>query len=140
MEEMITEFLAQIETQASKTLSEDIDPEVCKKRMMKWQEDTSTSPSGLHLGHYKAVYKPHAWTYELESEERKELDEKQLKISKLQLQLLNLALKNKVIFVRWLVIHSILLFKDKTNFFLHWTRNINIYEADYNLILKIKMD
>ena len=119
MEDMITEFLTQIEAQASETLSGVIDPESWRRRMMKWREDTSTSPSGLHLGHYKAVYKPHVWTYELESEEKKELDEKQQKISTLQIQLLNLALKNKVIFTQWLVINSILLFKDKTNHFLH---------------------
>ena len=32
----------------------------------------------------------------------------------------------------------VILFKDKTNSFLHRTRNIHIFEADYNLMLKIK--
>jgi hypothetical protein len=38
----------------------------------------------------------------------------------------------------WKIIHSILLFKYKTNCFLHRTRNINLYKADYNMVLKIK--
>jgi ABC-type uncharacterized transport system YnjBCD substrate-binding protein len=61
------------------------------------------------------------------------MDARQMKIKEFHIHLLN-----QVTFSQWKVVHSILLFKDKTNNFIHRTRNINIYEADYNMILKIK--
>jgi hypothetical protein len=66
------------------------------------------------------------------------MDVRQKKIKEFQLHLLTLIIENKVTLSQWKVLHSILLFKDKTNTFIHQTRNINIFKADHNMILKIK--
>jgi hypothetical protein len=83
-------------------------------------------------------YKPHSYTYEENTEQKSKMDARQTKIKELQVNLLNMIIENQVTLSRWKVVHSILLFKDKTNKFIHRTQNINIYEADYNMILKIK--
>ena len=35
------------------------DPDTWKKKILKWKEATTTSPSGIHLGHYKSLFKLH---------------------------------------------------------------------------------
>jgi hypothetical protein len=107
-------------------------------QMKHWKERTTTSPSGLHLGHHKALFSPHKFTFEEDSEKKSELDEKQQDILQAYMTIYNLALKHMIILSRWKVVHSIVLFKDKSNRYLHRIRNIHIYEADYNLLLKQK--
>ncbi|KAI2495020.1 hypothetical protein MHU86_19495 [Fragilaria crotonensis] len=111
-----------------------------------WTESTTTSPSGLHLGHYKALiakhsYKTDASDDELTSEfkqQREELDFKQHELFCLHLNMLNYALKRGYSYKRWQIIANTILFKDPDNVHLHRTRVIHIYEADFNLALGVK--
>jgi Reverse transcriptase (RNA-dependent DNA polymerase) len=80
----------------------------------------------------------HKYSYEDESKEKQELDNKQSEILQSFLYLLNLALQSGIPFDRWKKVHSIVLFKDNDNRYVHRIRNIHIYEADYNLILRLK--
>jgi Reverse transcriptase (RNA-dependent DNA polymerase) len=107
-------------------------------KMKKWKERTTTSPSGLHLGHHKSLFSPHKYTHDDPCAEKAELDNKQSSILTAYMTLYNMVLKKSIVLSRWKTVHSIVLFKDSTNKYLHQIRNIHIYEADYNLLLKLK--
>ena len=108
-----------------------------------WQESTSTSPSGLHLGHYKALIARHDYS-DVEAETIEEnakkdgWDHMQSCLLRLHVQQLNYALERGYAYQRWRTVVNTILFKDPDNVRIHRTRVIHIYEADYNLMLGIK--
>ena len=108
-----------------------------------WTESTSTSPSGLHLGHYKALIARHDYS-EIEAETIEETAQKdewnhmQGCLLRLHVQMLNYALERGYAYQRWRTVVNTILFKDLDNVRIHRTRVIHIYEADYNLMLGIK--
>ena len=83
-----------------------------------WKESTSTSPSGRHLGHYRTAI----------------LDDA---VANLHTQLLNLPIACGFAPERWT--HSVtpLIEKDDGRPYLTRLRVIHLFEADYNLFLKI---
>ncbi|KAI2499828.1 hypothetical protein MHU86_14645 [Fragilaria crotonensis] len=115
-----------------------------------WKETTTTSPSGVHLGHYKALIAPHEYSHIGDEDEdvnadgvsrtelRDELNMMQTAIRELHLQVINYALERGFTYTRWQTIANTMLFKEKNNIKIHRTRVIHIYEADYNLILGLK--
>ena len=111
-----------------------------------WKESTTTSPSGLHLGHLKALIARHSFSSDEDDDElteefkaqRDELNFKQQALLDLQLTMLNYALERGYAYDRWKTIANTILFKDPDNNRIHRTRVIHIYESDYNLILGIK--
>ena len=119
-----------------------LDEYVSKLRV--WRESTATSPSGLHLGHYKAMIARHAYSHvtDTDTEElrlcKAELDFKQSAILEVHLALLNYAMECGYSYRRWHTVANTILFKDQDNIRIHRTRVIHIYEADYNLALGIK--
>ena len=121
------------------------DEEFCGK-IRSWAESTTTSPSGLHLGHFKALIARHAFTSDAGDEDltedfkekRAELDAMQADLRALHLAILNYALERGYSLKRWQTIANTILFKDDDNVRLHRTRVIHIYEADFNLFLAIK--
>jgi hypothetical protein len=64
-----------------------------------WDERTTTSPSGLHLGHHKALVWPHDLA--LDTSEGKELETQRLALLHGQVNLLSYALTNGHSFDRW---------------------------------------
>jgi hypothetical protein len=108
-----------------------------------WKESTTTSPSGLHLGHYKALIARHKYSdidseNEEENAQRDEWNHMQSSLLTLHIQMLNYALERGYLYERWQTINNTILFKDHDNVRIHRTRVIHIYEADYNLMLGIK--
>jgi hypothetical protein len=83
-----------------------------------WKESTSTSPSGRHLGHYRTAILDPA-------------------VTSLHTQLLNLPIAHGFAPERWT--HSVtpLIEKDTGLPYLTRLRVIHLFEADYNLFLKI---
>lgn len=134
----LQQFLHNINQEPTTINNFEIEQEEWIHHMKRWKERTTTSPSGLHLGHHKALHAPHNYTYEENGKQKQEMDYKQNSILTAFLQVLNLALLNTIALSRWKTVHSIVLFKDATNKYLHRIRNIHIYEADYNLLLKQK--
>ena len=109
-----------------------------------WKETTTTSPSGVHLGHYKALIAPHEYTHITDEDEstengtkytdlRDELNRMQMAMRELHHQLINYALERGFTYIA-----NTMLFKEKNNIKIHRTRVIHIYKADYNLILGLK--
>ena len=126
-----------------------------------WRESTTTSPSGLHLGHYKALFASHKYSRvddsettdevvntqasrETDSEQvnlvelKREYDHMQQSLAHLQLHLMNYALERGYSYTRWQNIANTILFKDQDCIKIHRTRVIHIYEADFNLMLGLK--
>ena len=89
-----------------------------KKTVKDWKETTSTSPSGRHLGHYKTAL----------------LNDR---LTALHVAMLNLPIMYGFAPERWT--HSItpLIEKDEGKPFLTRLRVIHLFEADYNLFLKL---
>ena len=98
-----------------------------------WDERT---PSGMHLGHHKALVRPH--DLDLASDEGKELENKRLALLHGQVDLMNYALTHGYSFDRWKVIVNVMLLKEPNNPRIHRLRVIHLYEADFNLLLGVK--
>ena len=102
-------------------------------KLKAWKESTSTSPSGIHLGHLKAYYAPHS--HKPGTKEAKELETNRTNMKLAHLKILNYALQQGVSLNRWKVITNTMIEKDPGSPKIHRLRVIHIYEADYNLIL-----
>ena len=124
-----------------------------------WTETTTTSPSGLHLGHFKALLARHKYSSAPEDDEteegrvqipgdpevenspsanKKKWDHMQQSLLDFHLNLINYALERGYSYQRWQTIANTMLFKDPGSVKIHRTRVIHIYEADFNLILGLK--
>jgi hypothetical protein len=115
-----------------------------------WKESTMTSPSGLHLGHYKALIAQHQFSNDDSDTElvdsvgvsgcsnRNEWDRMQQEMRTFHLHLINYALERGYSYQRWQAIVNTMLFKEENKIKIHRTRVIHIYEADYNLVLSLK--
>ncbi|KAI2493074.1 hypothetical protein MHU86_21458 [Fragilaria crotonensis] len=134
----ITDELAQLQVFPT------IDEKDYVGKLKAWRESTVTSPSRMHLGHYKAMISKHLYSQipEVESDEhkafREELDFKQSEILRVHLLLMNYALERGYSYQRWQTVANSVLFKEPGNIRIHRTRIIHIYEADYNLMLGLK--
>ncbi len=117
--------------------------EFCGK-LSAWRESTSTSPSGLHLGHYKALIARHRYSTIPEEEDdehrqnRERLNHMQREMLDLYLTLVNYALTRGYSYNRWKKVANTILFKDPGVIKIHRTREIHLYEADYNLAMGVK--
>ena len=132
-----TSEMAAIETHPTITTEEYVG------KLKIWSESTSTSPSGLHLGHYKALIARHHYSdIDTDDEElvakRDTWNRMQTSLLELHVNMLNYALERGYSYQRWHIVANAILFKDKDNVRVHRTRVIHIYEADYNLMLGIK--
>jgi hypothetical protein len=109
-----------------------------RNKLKVWRESTATSPSGLHLGHYKALIANHQFSNIPEDEDdehkanREELNSMQADLFQLHLSLINYALKRGYSYRRWQKVANSILFKEPGNIRIHRTRVIHLYEADYN--------
>ena len=131
-------------------------------KIKSWKESTSTSPSGLHLGHHKCLIIPfdkdekpeeqvtewHNFASKLEaptSDDQHPPKPKPPTFEKMrktllscQLQLINIAIRNSYVFNRWKKVANLMILKEPGNTKIHRLRVIHLYEADYNAILGIK--
>jgi len=107
-------------------------------KIKNWSESTTTSPSGLHLGHWHALIARHEHSGNKKSNECCILDRKQQDIRTLRLSLINYALKWGYSFERWKTVVNVMILKEPGNVKIHRLRVIHLYEADYNLILATK--
>ncbi len=146
----ITHEIASMETYPTVSLEE------FQGKIKTWRETTTTSPSGMHLGHYKALFAKHNYSHvppldravnqddpQVQEHNRQltlkaEYDQMQQSLVELHLSLLIYALERGYSFQRWQCIANTILFKEPGNVKIHRTRVIHIYEADFNLMLGIK--
>ena len=85
-----------------------------------WDERTTTSPSGVHLGHLKSYFAPHS--LEPGSDEANEWEDNRRMLLKIHLGLLNYALRLRYSFSRWKTIVNSMIEKDPGNPRIHRLR------------------
>ena len=107
-----------------------------------WREATSTSPSGRHLGHYKTLLRAE------ENEDKTSNKDQPVKKFKCKnpigqkiltviFHIAMAALRAGETLDRWTTVASMMIEKDPGISLISRLRVIHIYEADYNLLLKI---
>ncbi|KAG7374543.1 hypothetical protein IV203_013638 [Nitzschia inconspicua] len=106
--------------------------------MKVWNENTSTIPSGMHLGHYKAIIKPFPVpeNYDYEDPDKPPLcEDLRNDLVQGQLQLVKYAIKHSYCYNRWSKVATFMIQKEPGNTRL---RVIHLCEADFNLLLGVK--
>ena len=101
-----------------------------------WNERTTTSPSGRHLGRYKALYAKSI--YPPESNDHETFLRKQESIRTLILQIINFCIATNYPLARWCRITNTMIFKEPGVYKIHKLRVIHLFEADLNLIYAVK--
>jgi hypothetical protein len=101
-----------------------------------WNERTSTSPSGIHLGHYKAIVLRN--DADLSTEEGQELENKRTALVRAHVAMINYSIRHAYSYTRWKQVVNVMIEKEPGNARVHRLRVIHIYEADYNFLLQAK--
>jgi hypothetical protein len=117
-------------------LSQYITEEEYISKFKSWKEGTSTSPSGLHLGHYKALVMRN--DSDASTDEGKETEKQRLALIRAQVSMINYSLKHSYSYTRWKNVVNVMIEKEAGNSKVHRLRVIHIYEADYNFLLQAK--
>ena len=99
-----------------------------------WTESTTTSPSGRHLGHYRALLP----NLPVANSTAEDTDHKRSMLATMHHSMLDYSLQNGHSFRRWQKVVNVMIEKDPGNPKIHRLRVIHLYEADYNLILGVK--
>ena len=107
-----------------------------KGKFKVWRETTSTSPSGRHLGHYKALVA--TIDRSLREEERESYKRRQEEIAECYIGLINYAIKHRYSLKRWKTIVNMMIYKEHGNVKIHRLRVIHLYEADLSLLWGVK--
>jgi hypothetical protein len=118
--------------------SKELDIKITAEKMMgkykRWKERTSTSPSGRHLGHFHALFRPLKANNE---EEREKLETLRTEIIELHATMLQTAYDNEHVYKRWEYILTCMLGKDEGVPRIHRLRVIHLYECDLNLLFSL---
>ena len=89
-------------------------------KLKSWSESTSTSPSGLHLGHYKALVARHEYSdCQHDDPRRIQWDQMQSDIRNVHLTLLNYALQRGYSYLWWQQVSNAMIFKEANNIKIH---------------------
>jgi hypothetical protein len=99
--------------------------------LFKWNEKTTTSPSGRHLGHYKLL------TRLVVLDEKDDKVNLSFELLKLYFMVCNIAIQVGGPLNRWKNITTCMIQKVPGVNKINKLRVIHLYEADYNLLLKI---
>lgn len=101
-----------------------------------WRESTTTSPSGRHLGRYKALFA--SSIYDSTSDNYQRFCQQQIDIRTLILQIINYCIATGYTLQRWRQVINTMIFKEDQNYKVHKLRVIHIFEADLNLLYAVK--
>ena len=131
-------FIQHMQRKTTKEISERITREEFLSKLRKWKESTSTSPSGIHLGHYHVLWRNHGLDPDKQAQQVYELENKRELLIRIHVGLLNYAIKFGYPLKRWTNVVNVMLLKEPGNPKIHRLRIIHLYEADYNLLLAVK--
>ena len=120
--ELLREFLSSFATTASvregSPISTKVEEADIKRGFGRWKEATSTSPSGRHLGHYRAIIQ----------------DEMLLRCLT---KFLDIVVRRGISISRWQHAINVMLEKDAGCPRINRLRIIHLFEADFNFVLKL---
>ena len=135
-------------TNKLKGIDDDISFEDWTSALRAWPERTTTSPSGRHLGHLKVCLASlrinmnndnikKAFTDMNQKQIPEEIKRIQRKILQVYYQVAMTCLQQGISLQRWQQVTTAMIKKDPNVSKISKRRVIHLYEADYNLILKI---
>jgi hypothetical protein len=101
-----------------------------------WRENTSTSPSGRHLGHYKTLIKP--ITIACEPWEQDTIEAGRIALLQAHLHIITYCVTHGYSLQRWQHVVNVMILKEAGDHRIHRLRVIHLFEADYSLILSVK--
>ena len=117
----------------------DISLEEFMSGLRKWREETVTSPSGRHLGHYKALLRAEFHKTK-EGEETQKLGVKNkigIQILKILFHIMMATVLSGETLKRWATVNSAMIEKIPGHPLINKLRVKHLYEAAYNLLLKL---
>jgi hypothetical protein len=118
--------------------SKELDIKITTEKMMekykRWKERTSTSPSGRHLEHFHALFRP---LKAKDDKDRDRLEGIRTEITKMYATMLQTAYDNEHVYERWKYILTCMLGKDSGIPRIHRLRVVNLYECDLNLLFSL---
>jgi hypothetical protein len=129
-------FIKHLQRRTTTTLSGTISREEFMGKIKNWEERTSTSPSGWHLGHYHILWRSHGLKDEHPHHDI--VSNGQTLLLDIHVALLNYALKFGHSYKAWQNVVNVMLLKEPGNPKIHRVRVIHLYEANYNLLLAVK--
>ena len=128
---LANDFLVEMKNvPCTKLIQDQFSTTTIKTAYKKWREKTITSPSGLHLGHYKALLAPDNQKYTSQNKDNAE------SIWELIALTINASVKIGRGPTRFEVAHQLMAEKEIGVRFLNKLRRLNKYESEYNFILK----
>ena len=101
-----------------------------------WKESTSTSPSGFHLSHSKALVAPH--DLYVETPIGTDFEKKRLQLIQWQIALINIAISNNYSYLQWKLVVNVMILKSTGDIWIHRLRVIHLYKHEYTLLLALK--
>ena len=130
----VSRLFLQALQRASDTIQIEISQQDMLNRYKNWDEKTTTSPSGRHLGHFHALFRGFKTSTD---DERDEILHKRKTIIELHWLILQIAIKHQHVYERWKTIVTQMIEKEVGNPKLFRLRVIHLYECDFNLLLGI---
>ena len=138
MSKLDKSLLQELQGHQLEPIEEQVDIEVWGNKFRTWKESTRTSPSGMHLGHFKSllvnIYEVNDQSCEVDLK----LQQEQQELFDVSLRILNLAIASEQPLTRWRTATNIVIPKKKDAYDVKNLRNIHIYECDLNALLSLK--
>ena len=119
LREFLASFAIPLHVKQKGEISSDITDDDVVHGFKGWKECTSTSPSGRHLGHYKALIAHPI-------------------LLKCFVQFMNIVVSRGIAIPRWCKATNVMLEKDAGKPYIHRLRIIHLFEDDYNFYLKLQ--
>ena len=126
----VQDILTELKQQAPSLIFRDKTDDEIQQGYHKWPERTTTSPSGRHLGHYKALFTPITDSATAQTLAKSPT---QKDIFHFVCDTYRLIRKHQRPVSRWLTLWNIIMKKDPNDTRIHRHRNLHIGEADKNL-------
>jgi len=117
--ELLASFAAPSQVQGADPIVSTFTPEDLTKGFTSWKESTTTSPSGRHLGHYKALIQDPV-------------------LLQCLTDFLNLSILRGIAVPRWCNATNVMIEKDEGKPNIDRLRIIHLFEADFNFFLKLQ--
>jgi hypothetical protein len=124
------QFVEQLSMNNTNTLANDITIEEFQHALIKWNDKTTTSPSGRHLGHYKLLQR-------LKVQDNDSTPDKSQDLINLYYNIMKIAILIGKPLQRWTEVTTVMIEKIPGNPKIDKMRVIHLFEVDYNLILKV---
>ena len=119
LREFLASFAIPLNVKTHGAIPTDISTEDVLRGFKGWKEQTTTSPSGRHLGHYKSLIQDPT-------------------LLKCFIYFMNIVVSRGIAIPRWCNATNVMLEKDIGQPYIHRLRIIHLFEADYNFFLKLQ--